>query len=229
MTLDASGRLGIGTASPNNTLTVRGTQDAGIEVNSADSNSSRLIFAYDPANTRWYINSTLSGSGTTLPLAFLIQNTEALRLNTTGNLVLKGGTIGATGVGVTFPATQVASSDANCLDDYEEGAWTPTSTSGSNLTSIVHLLAKYTKVGRVVTLSGYFSATVTTGSTLTSATLAGLPFAVTLAQTGSVYEDVTLKVGFAQANASDLNVFFAAGTALASGSKTFTYTITYQV
>ena len=27
--------------------------------------------------------------------------------------------------GVQFPATQVASADANCLDDYEEGTWTP--------------------------------------------------------------------------------------------------------
>ena len=131
--------------------------------------------------------------------------------------------------GVTFPATQVASSDANTLDDYEEGDWTPSSTSGTNLTSIVHLSAKYTKVGRTVTLSGYFSATVTTGSTLTIATLDGLPFAVTLAQAGSVFEDVTLKTGFSQANSTDLNVFFAAGTALASGSKQFTYTITYQV
>ena len=131
--------------------------------------------------------------------------------------------------GVTFPATQVASSDANTLDDYEEGDWTPSSTSGTNLTSIVHLSAKYTKVGRTVTLSGYFSATVTTGSTLTIATLDGLPFAVTLAQAGSVFEDVTLKTGFSQANSTALNVFFAAGTALASGSKQFTYTITYQV
>jgi hypothetical protein len=132
------------------------------------------------------------------------------------------------GKGIDFSAT-AGTGTSELLADYEEGAWTPTSTSGSNLTSIVHLLAQYTKVGRVVTLSGYFSATVTTGSTLTYATLAGLPFAVTLGQAGSVYEDVTLKVGFSQTNAGDLNVFFAAGTALASGSKTFTYTITYQV
>jgi hypothetical protein len=27
--------------------------------------------------------------------------------------------------GITFPATQVPSADANTLDDYEEGTWTP--------------------------------------------------------------------------------------------------------
>jgi len=175
MTLDASGRLGIGTASPNNTLTVRGTQDAGIEVNSADSNSSRLIFAYDPANTRWYINSTLSGSGTTLPLAFLIQNTEALRLNTTGNLVLKGGTIGATGVGITFPATQVASSDANCLDDYEEGTWTPVATGLTNVGAVTYT-ATYTKIGRVVYINLKVSAVTSTTSVANTTYFSGLPF-----------------------------------------------------
>jgi hypothetical protein len=31
----------------------------------------------------------------------------------------------ASGSGISFPATQSASSDANTLDDYEEGTWTP--------------------------------------------------------------------------------------------------------
>ena len=142
---------------------------------------------------------------------------------TNGNVILS-----TSGKGIDFSAT-AGTGTSELLADYEEGAWTPTSTSGSNLTSIVHLLAKYTKVGRTVTLSGYFSATVTTGSTLTYATLSGLPFAVTLTQAGSIFEDVTSKAGFSQAYLSDLNCFFAAGTALAAGSKQFTYTITYQV
>jgi hypothetical protein len=169
-------------------------------------------------------------SGASQPLIFNTSGAnESGRITVAGAYVLKGGTTSVNGVGVAFPATQVASSDANTLDDYEEGTWTPTSTTGTNLTSIVHLLAQYTKVGRVVTLSGYFSATVTTGSTLTYATLAGLPFAVTLTQVGSIFEDVTTKTGFSQAYLSDLNCFFAASTALAAGPRQFTYTITYQV
>ena len=34
-------------------------------------------------------------------------------------------TINLTSGQITFPTTQVPSSDANTLDDYEEGTWTP--------------------------------------------------------------------------------------------------------
>jgi len=56
--------------------------------------------------------------------------------------------------GITFPATQVASSDANTLDDYEEGTFTPTVT-GSGLTGITYTTQSgvYTKVGRMVTFA----------------------------------------------------------------------------
>jgi hypothetical protein len=55
--------------------------------------------------------------------------------------------------GVAFPATQVASSDVNCLDDYEEGTWTPTvsSTAGTLTTTTVNSAA-YTKIGRLVSV-----------------------------------------------------------------------------
>jgi hypothetical protein len=62
----------------------------------------------------------------------------------------------ASGSGVTFPATQSASSDANTLDDYEEGNWTPAVAvaSGSITANATLTLGKYTKVGRLVTLTG---------------------------------------------------------------------------
>ena len=76
-----------------------------------------------------------------------------------------------------FPATQVASADANALDDYEEGTWTPvigglTSTSGQTY-SIQN--GYYTKVGRLVTC--YFYATLSNKGTITGTLgLTGLPF-----------------------------------------------------
>jgi hypothetical protein len=61
-------------------------------------------------------------------------------------------TINLTGGQIAFPATQSASSDPNTLDDYEEGTWTPTITSGSGtITTYSVSGAKYTKIGNVCT------------------------------------------------------------------------------
>lgn len=78
--------------------------------------------------------------------------------------------------GIKFPASQVASSDANTLDDYEEGTWTPnTSVNGFNQ-SVSSLLGKYTKVGRLVTL--YLKITLSAAGRPTSySVFTGLPFA----------------------------------------------------
>ena len=68
-----------------------------------------------------------------------------------------GTTPSASGAGVSFPATQSASTDANTLDDYEEGTWTPTftpATSGTITINASFNLASYTKVGRLVTVTG---------------------------------------------------------------------------
>ena len=60
-----------------------------------------------------------------------------------------GATASASGSGVSFPATQSASTDANTLDDYEEGTWTVSDASGAGL-SITNNFAFYTKVGDLV-------------------------------------------------------------------------------
>jgi hypothetical protein len=52
-----------------------------------------------------------------------------------------------------FPAVQNVSSDANTLDDYEEGTWTPVDTSGAGLTFST-ATGVYTKIGRLVTVIG---------------------------------------------------------------------------
>lgn len=88
-----------------------------------------------------------------------------------------GTTPSASGAGVSFPATQSASTDANTLDDYEEGTFTVTLTPGTSgtitLTSGVNVLS-YTKIGRVVQVTGLLdvqSVSVPVGTTVTLATL----------------------------------------------------------
>ena len=88
------------------------------------------------------------------------------------------GALVQTGTGITFPATQNASSNANTLDDYEEGDWTPvlggSSESGQTYS---RQEGKYTKVGRLVTCT--FDVVLTNRGTLAGdARIKGLPFSV---------------------------------------------------
>jgi len=106
---------------------------------------------------------------------------EAMRINASGNLQtlatigVGNATPSTSGAGVTFPATQSASSDANTLDDYEEGTWTPIDASGAGL-SFTSTEAFYTKIGNVV----YVSCAITfpTTASTASAKFGGLPFTV---------------------------------------------------
>jgi hypothetical protein len=83
----------------------------------------------------------------------------------------------ASGSGVSFPATQSASSDANTLDDYEEGTWTP-SLGGTATYSFQS--GRYTKIGNSVFIQG--ALTVTLLGTGSASTITGLPFASSSAQ-----------------------------------------------
>ena len=87
--------------------------------------------------------------------------TQALNLGSTGQIV--------------FPATQNPSANANTLDDYEEGTFTPTDGSGAGLTFGASTSARYVKIGQRV-FCDLEVAYPATGSVAT-ARIAGFPFA----------------------------------------------------
>jgi hypothetical protein len=136
-----------------------------------------LLFAYNRSTSAYVaLNHTASAFG------WSISGTNSMTLNTSGGLQLLN-TIGVgnanpstSGAGITFPATQSASSDANTLDDYEEGTFTPTlvgfSTAGTTTYSTQTGL--YTKIGRQVTYIVNLVITATTGTG--AAVLGGFPF-----------------------------------------------------
>jgi len=76
-----------------------------------------------------------------------------------------------------FPAVQNPSSDANTLDDYEEGTWTPTLRFGGATTGITYTtqLGRYTKIGNRV-FADINIALSSKGTATGTATIAGLPF-----------------------------------------------------
>jgi len=82
-------------------------------------------------------------------------------------------TAAASGAGITFPATQSASTDANTLDDYEEGTWTPIDSSGASL-SFSNVAATYEKIGRLVVAR--FTLTYPATGSVANAVIGGLPF-----------------------------------------------------
>lgn len=89
---------------------------------------------------------------------------------------------GATAGQIKFPATQNASTDANTLDDYEEGTFTPGVTFGGGSTGITYTTQTgvYTKIGRLV--FGVVNVTLSNkGSSTGAMVITGLPFAAGLA------------------------------------------------
>ena len=84
---------------------------------------------------------------------------------------------------VKFPATQNASTDANTLDDYEEGTFTPTLGGTSTFTT---QFGNYTKIGNRVYFKIFF--TVNSIGTGSAQTISGLPFTCDNTVTGySIY------------------------------------------
>jgi len=154
--------------------------------------------------------------------------------------LVAGGTI-ATGTitnlstnGVAFPATQVPSSDANTLDDYEEGTWTPvlggaTSESGQsyNVNS-----GSYTKIGNQVFCTMRISL-ATAGTITGNAVIKGLPFqtssnssdyaGVSFAYIDTVGTAVVSVNGLAQQNRTSLDIYYrtAASTTQTTAGNTF--------
>lgn len=174
MALNASGQLGIGTISPSVKLHLVTSTTDNVETRYqstyAGGNFIDMGTSYNGANHYIY------GYGS-IPLVFATNGVERARFNAgAAILCLSGGSTSATGTGIAFPATQNASSDANTLDDYEEGTWTPTVSSGGFNSSTSIQLATYTKVGNRVTVSADFGVTGTGNSS--EMRIGGLPFTV---------------------------------------------------
>ena len=176
-----------------------------------------------------------------------VSDTDAISIASTGDITLTqnlkvkdGGTIGSASdadaitiasdgkvtlaetvtvsKGIKFPATQVASTDANTLDDYEEGTWTPTvvgsTTAGTYETSTAS--GFYQKIGRDVTVraSVQLAGSISAGGT-GSYLFGGLPFNIDVsdnAGAGSILADSVDFAGSDDAAVYALTVSNPSGT-----------------
>ena len=200
MRITSDGYVGIATTSPNTPLTVSGSGGGNtgiVNIIGADGVSSfswttqsynsslkvggnQIIMLGQSAgaNQAGYFgfnNAVGGGSNSNFVTLGLYGNDNLLNINAYGNTSLKGATTSANGTGITFPASQSASTDANCLDDYEEGTWTPTYAASSGSMTYSQQLGYYTKIGRVVTIYCHIVTTANNGLNGNVA-ITGLPF-----------------------------------------------------
>ena len=135
--------------------------------------------------------STINATPTSSGLISTADSTGVLELQTGGTtgltvnavrgvkvlncLGVGNATPSTSGAGITFPATASSSTDANTLDDYEEGTWTPIAASAGGSLTAYTSSGNYTKIGRVVTLFGSIT-TTTVGTASGTLDFTGVPF-----------------------------------------------------
>jgi len=188
--IDSSQNVGIGTSSPTYKLDVKGGIRSGLV--STTTGSLDLFSASNDTQmgilnnaTEFKIYSTYASTAGYKPINFYTSDALKMTLNANGALALAGGNASATGVGIAFPATQSASTDANTLDDYEEGTFTAvvTMVSGTATVASGNDLMSYTKVGRLVTINGQFE--ISAVSSPSGVMKITLPFSVANGSEGS--------------------------------------------
>ena len=199
---DADGDLGIGTASPDSKLHILNSVGASLRV------------GYLGGNTNYYDATTHTFRSANGSPSSFISNQYGIGL---------ASTVPSSGVGIAFPATQTSSSDANTLDDYEEGTWTPsvggTATYGTRI-------AHYTKIGD--TVRAFFDISIGTIGTGSLTTMSGFPFTCTNNDSGciSYFAGLGATVYFIQIQMSGTNCIFvgltAAGATINNGMNVFT-------
>jgi hypothetical protein len=142
---------------------ILGFDTAGPGIVAARSNGSGQDLAF------WTYSGSAWGERARIPKAGGFQSVNSISV---GNA-----TPTTSGAGITFPATQSASSNANTLDDYEEGTYTVGMAFGGGTTGITYGTSptRYTKIGNLVVLSGRVALT-NKGSSTGAATITGFPF-----------------------------------------------------
>lgn len=164
----ANQRVGIETASPAYTLDVSGTaRSTGSIVGTGGMTVDTDVLVVDATNNRVGVNK--AAPSTALDVTGTITATAV----TVGNGTLTAGQI-------AFPATQNPSSNANTLDDYEEGTFLPVVIGSTTAGTATYQgqTGTYTKVGRLVFFDVYLQWTGGTGTGNLRISLGSLPNAI---------------------------------------------------
>ena len=170
-------------------------------------------------------------------ISFVTGGTNRATVESNGNFTIEDGNlVVAAGHGIDFSAdANVAGMTSELLDDYEEGTWTPTPSSGTLLAGD----GNYVKIGGQVFLSGYarFS-DITTGSSIKMS----LPFDASYRGSGAVFgryvdSGKIPNAVYVEPGTNDLYLYVSGSTGnyaplrydeLSTTANTFFFSISYQ-
>jgi len=174
ITIDSSENVGVGVAPIGTGLNIKangnGYTDGALSLTDTDSDTRTYLTHVN--NTFAVSMNDGAGDGITMSSAGAVTIANGLTL-TDGNVVV------ANGHGIDFSATS-GSGTSELLDDYEEGAWTPTifggSTAGTYSLESARTGGIYTKIGNMVTITAVLRITSIDSAGGGTLNFGGLPF-----------------------------------------------------
>ena len=250
-------KVGIGTATPNNTLTINGTAATwtkGAYIIYSDAGSTYIgglgnggnIFGSGTDND---IGIT-TGGATNLRLG--TNNTERMRITSTGDVSIANGNVvmSTSGKGIDFSAVTggTGTATANVLNDYEEGVFDAFFITGGGTVTINPAInqCRYTKIGRLVTVQGSVIVS-SVSSPIGPLLISGLPYTIATGAEGNAYSAMSVFpsglettatgqiVGYGVVGSVSIYMYrYELGTVigLAPSAKTgseFTFSMTYSI
>ena len=145
------------------------------------------------------VDAAITASTMSLSETLSVTGTTTLTGGISGNVTVSG-TLVNTGLITASAGVAIGGTgSANTMDDYEEGTWTPNLDDGTNHfhTTVSVTSARYTKVGRLVTLNFQINMASSSGNVGSDSyfLLGGLPFTLNSIGNGTVAMATNLTTG----------------------------------